>query len=90
MHFTVPRVYLFVDLVSIARAHPGQERDPRGELPFHLDVKVRSVLQLLQEVRDPSHPAGVPLAVSSLKDNLIQKLKLSCDASSAFRLFPYL
>lgn len=37
---------------GVAGAHPGDEGDPRTELPFHLHVVVRGTLQTLQHQRD--------------------------------------
>ncbi len=39
-----------VDLVHVARAGLRHERYPAGELPLHFDVKVRRLLQPIQEL----------------------------------------
>ncbi len=60
----------FVHPVRVTGARPGEERNPRGELPLHLHVEVGRALELLQQVGDTPHATRVALAIAAFQYQL--------------------
>lgn len=58
----------FVHFVSVAWTDSTHQRDPAGELPLHLDVEVRRVLQFREELGDLDRPSLLPPKVAETDD----------------------